>query len=324
MRHLAEVLRWSTATRVGWVAIVASAVGMAAPVLVGAAMGNLRAGLAASVGGLLVGGAGASRDLRAHLEQLVTALGPAVAAVTVAAFAAGHGWWTDAIVVLLGGVAAAIAGLGRPLAVMAMRFVLFLIIAITVAETASDRGGVAVLILAGALWASAVGLALGALARVMPGHRNAAGRSRPAEPDGETERCAIAAAPGASRGLAICTEAHLLPGCCGRAAVVVARTPPSLDRADGRAGDAMADRDGAGADDAARARRRLGRAGDRCAARLHAGRVGPGARDCCARRVAPRAAGAELSRLFHGHDAPHHSCCWMPASRSGSVSSSIA
>ena len=177
MRHLAEVLRWSTATRVGWVAVVASALGMAVPVLVGAAMGNLRAGLAASVGGLLVGEAGASRDLRAHLEQLITALVPAVAAVTVAAFAAGHGWWTDAIVVLLGGVAAAIAGLGRPLAVMAMRFVLFLIIAIAVAETASNQPGFAVLILVGALWASAVGLALGALARVMPGHRN-----QPADP----------------------------------------------------------------------------------------------------------------------------------------------
>jgi Fusaric acid resistance protein-like len=178
MRHLSEVLRWSTAARVGWVAIVASALGMAVPVLVGAAMGNLRAGLAASVGGLLVGGATASRDLRAHIEQLVTALGPAVAAVTVAAFAAGHGWLTDAVVALLGGVAAAIAGLGRPLAVMAMRFVLFLIIAITVAETASNEPVFAVLILAGALWASAVGLALGAQARAMPGHRGL-----PAAPD---------------------------------------------------------------------------------------------------------------------------------------------
>ena len=175
-RHLAEVLRWSTATRVGWVAIVASALGMAAPVLVGAAMGDLEAGRL--VGGLLVGGATASRNRRAQFVHLVTKLAPAMAAVTVAAFAAGHGWLTDATVVLLAGMAAAIAGLGRPLAVMAMRFVLFLIIAITVAETSSDRGGVSALILAGALWASAVGLALGALARAMPGHRGL-----PAAPD---------------------------------------------------------------------------------------------------------------------------------------------
>ena len=60
--HLAKVFTWSREERVDWVAIFGSGLGMAGPVLLGAAFGNLALGVAMAVGSLLVGGVGADRD----------------------------------------------------------------------------------------------------------------------------------------------------------------------------------------------------------------------------------------------------------------------
>ena len=163
--HLAKVFTWSRKERVDWVAILASAIGMGAPIGLGAAIGNIGLGLTMAVGSLLVGGVGAGRDRPAQLRALLEALVPAAVAATVAILIAGHGWVSDATMTLLVGAAAAVAAMGRPVASMAIRFILLLVITMAVAENIPNRSGLLLLIGAGALWTCALSLFLGALAR---------------------------------------------------------------------------------------------------------------------------------------------------------------
>lgn len=168
--HLAAAFRWSAAPETDWVAILASAIGMAAPILLGAAIGRLAPALSVAVGSLLVGGVGACGGWRAQAAALIAALVPAAAAAVVAVVVAGHGWPSDAAVVVLAGFAGALAAMGRPVAGMAIRFILLLIITMAVADNVPDRAGLLLLMAVGALWTSILSLVLGALARVA-GHR---------------------------------------------------------------------------------------------------------------------------------------------------------
>ncbi|HWK45596.1 MAG TPA: FUSC family protein [Stellaceae bacterium] len=163
--HFAEALQWSTETEVEPVELLSSAIGMAAPVLVGAVTGHIALGLAASVGGLAVGGVGIGSSMRAQAHALTAALVPTAVAVLAAVLVSGHGWLTDAAVVLLSCAAATIGGYSRPLVTATIRFMLFLIIAVTLADAAPDRVGIVVLIAAGAFWTTFVSLFLGALDR---------------------------------------------------------------------------------------------------------------------------------------------------------------
>jgi len=177
--HLIEAFRWSTAIKTDWVEILASAIGMAAPILLGAALGELALGFGMAVGGLLVGGAAANNDWRAQGRALIAALVTAAAASSVAVAVTGHGWMSDAAVVLLAGAAGAVAAMGRPVAPMAIRFILLLIITVTVAENIPDRAGLLFLIVAGALWTAAVSLLLGALARARRGRQDTPAEAAP-------------------------------------------------------------------------------------------------------------------------------------------------
>jgi hypothetical protein len=144
--HLAEAFRWSTETRPNWVEFFAAAIGMAVPILLGAAMG---------------------------------ALVPAAATSVIAISVAGHSWMSDTAVALLAGAAGLLAAMGRPVAPMAIRFILLLVITVTVADNVTDRDGLLFLIAAGALWTSAVSLLLGALARARRGRHDIAAETAP-------------------------------------------------------------------------------------------------------------------------------------------------
>ena len=210
--HLAKVFTWSREERVDWVAIVGSGLGMAGPVLLGAAFGNLALGLAMAVGSLLVGGVGAGRDRLAQVRALAAALVTAVAAATAAVLMAGHGWVSDALMTLLAGAAGLAAAMGRPVAPLAIRFILLMIITLAVADTVPARGGLLLLIAAGALWTCAVSLFLGALARLRGGAA-AAPEQAPPPLTLKSAADALATCAQASRRLAICVAADALP--CG-------------------------------------------------------------------------------------------------------------
>ena len=165
-KHLLEACRWSAGGEVEAAEIAAAALGMATPVLLAAVRGSgdLAPGLAAAMGSLAAG------RFRARLGREAEALAPAVLAALLAVICAGHGWLTQAALVLLAGIAATVGGFSRAMAVATTRFVLFLMIVGTVATptqafAAKEATGLLILITGGALWTSALGLALGAAVR---------------------------------------------------------------------------------------------------------------------------------------------------------------
>jgi Fusaric acid resistance protein-like len=170
--HLAEAFRWSADTSVDWADILAAGIGMAGPVLLGAATGHLPAGLAASVGSMMAARVGATQNGQSRPAELKVALASAIAAPVAAALAVGHDWLSDAAVTLLTGGVALIGGFSRPFAAATTRFVLFLLIAMPVAEGAESRQGLLLMMFAGALWTVLVSRFLGALTRAGRGHGN--------------------------------------------------------------------------------------------------------------------------------------------------------
>ena len=110
--HLAAVFRWSAAAETDWVAILASALGMAAPILLGAASGRLGSAWAWR-SAACCSAARRPGDARAQAVALISALVPAGAAAILAIALAGHGWVSDAVVVVLAGAAGPVAAMGR-------------------------------------------------------------------------------------------------------------------------------------------------------------------------------------------------------------------
>jgi hypothetical protein len=182
--HLRQALNWSTEAELHWVEMLGAGIGLAAPILAGAALGELRVGLIAAVGSLMVGGLAVGPSLRAQARRLLAILVPAAAAAVAAALLARHGRASDVALVLLAGVAAVAGGFSRPMAAATTRFVLCLMIAAAIAEEMPQRALLVALILAGAVWTGAVGLALGALARALrrPQAPSAAAAAAAAEP----------------------------------------------------------------------------------------------------------------------------------------------
>ena len=144
-----------------------SGLGMAGPVALGAVAGHLPLGLAASVGGLAVGALapGWSREepdprpAGRHSQQLAAA---SLAAILIS----GLGRAPDAAMALLAVAAATIGGYSRPMAAATTRFIVFLAIAVNLADTTSHPIGPLALVVAGALWTACLGVVLGVLARV--------------------------------------------------------------------------------------------------------------------------------------------------------------
>ncbi len=174
--------RWSADKSVDWADILAAGIGMAGPVLLGAATNHLPAGLAASVGSMMAARPGTIQNGQSRPAELKVALASAIAAPVAAALAAGHDWLSDAAVTLLAGGAALIGGFSRPFAAATTRFILFLLIAIPVAEGAESRQGLLLMMFAGALWNVLVSRFLGALTRAGRGHGNPPAPSTASQP----------------------------------------------------------------------------------------------------------------------------------------------
>ncbi|HUL55496.1 MAG TPA: FUSC family protein [Usitatibacter sp.] len=162
-RHLSETLKWS-GSRPDWPHAIAAALAMTVPVAVGHATGHLEEGLAASVGGLMIGGLGTLASVREQAIDIALAVAAAaaamLAALDLAAFAAGR------ITLVLVAFAAALAGgFSMAAAIASTRFVLFLMIAIGMMEGGGDPWALALMVAAGAAWSALVNLAIGAFVR---------------------------------------------------------------------------------------------------------------------------------------------------------------
>jgi hypothetical protein len=159
--HLREVLGWTPAAPLNARTIAIAALGMAAPVIVGLALGKPHLGFTIGLGAMLLAdqssaGAAASQDRPSAFAALL----PAALAVTLATLIAG-GPWTDPAMILLAAVAATISGYSRPVAVTAIRFIVYLVLSVSLLDSAGGhRTAVALVFGLGALWNMAIRMLL--------------------------------------------------------------------------------------------------------------------------------------------------------------------
>jgi hypothetical protein len=155
--HLREVLGWTAAEPLTARTIAIAALGMAAPVVVGLALGKPHLGFTIGLGAMLLADqtsaqAPASQDR----PSAVSALLPAALAVTLATLVAG-GPWTDPAMIALAVSAATLSGYSRPVAVTAIRFIIYLVLSVSLLDSAGGhRTAIALVFGLGALWNVAI------------------------------------------------------------------------------------------------------------------------------------------------------------------------
>lgn len=176
-RHLrlAEALRWEkTGEPLDARTVAVAALGMAVPALAGLALGRPGMGFTIGLGAMLLAGGPPSAGAATEPPAPGAAILPATLAVVAATLIAGAPW-TDAAMIALAGVAAAISGYSRPVAVAAIRFIIYLMLSVSLIDAATDHRGAAALVFGlGALWNVAIRLLLA--------------RRRPASPPAEPAR----------------------------------------------------------------------------------------------------------------------------------------
>ena len=157
--HFASAFQWSRKERVGWRTIVVAAIGMAVPALAGLAAGQLAIGFNIGLGAMLFTSGPAEEG--AEQPSQLSAVAPALLAVAAATLTAGEPW-SGAVAIALAAVAAMTSGYSRPVAVGAIRFIVYLMLCASLLESAgAHRGGAALLFGAGALWNMAIRAMLG-------------------------------------------------------------------------------------------------------------------------------------------------------------------
>ena len=164
MRELAEILadsfRWTRGHSPPAFQVIAAALGVAGPVALGAATGDLRLGMAASLGGLALsrGGEGATVWERA-ISMAGAALSGAVA-VAVGGAITQLGGVAVFLVPAVAAVATLFGGINRSIGQITARFTLFTIIATGTGVAAGKPIDLAILFLFGAIWTAGFSLAL--------------------------------------------------------------------------------------------------------------------------------------------------------------------
>jgi hypothetical protein len=146
-------------------AMAVTALGMGVPILIGVSIGRPHVGLAASLGAMWVGGAPRGATLAEHWRTVRDIVLAAIGAAVAASLIARHGLWSDSGLVLAAGFAALAGGFSRPAAVASQRFIVFATIGLGIADHATNRPALAILVAEGAVWAALCALAIGAAAR---------------------------------------------------------------------------------------------------------------------------------------------------------------
>jgi hypothetical protein len=167
--RLGEALHWSREGRIDGRTVAVAALGMTAPVGVGLLVGQPEIGFTIGLGAMLLtdaasasgASAGASGGATAQdRPHPASALAPAVLAVCIATVIGGLPW-TDAAMIALAGMAAAVSGYSRPVGVAAIRFIVYFVLSFTLLQNAGEhRAGAALIFGLGALWNIAVRLML--------------------------------------------------------------------------------------------------------------------------------------------------------------------
>ncbi len=163
---LAGSLRWSTANRRRVSQVVAAALGLSVPALLGAVTGRLGMGLAASFGGLAMAGVGEGETPgeQAASQGLTLILGGV--AILFGAAVGRHGALLDLSVPLVALAAGVIGRISRPLAGATTRFMLFTVIATGMGESGGRPASLAALFVLGAALTAGLSMVLRPLDRL--------------------------------------------------------------------------------------------------------------------------------------------------------------
>jgi hypothetical protein len=165
-RHIVEALGWSAHEPVGWRVMLGAAIGVAVPAALGLLAARPAVGFALAMGAMLFGGPesaeqggehGAGRRSLSGIAASAVFVGLAPPIATLCA-----GWnWGDALAIALVTVLAAVSGYSRPFAVAAMRFIVFLVMSMSImSQPGGHPGGVALLLGLGAIWGAIIRVAL--------------------------------------------------------------------------------------------------------------------------------------------------------------------
>jgi len=165
-RHVMEMLGWTAHEPVGWRAILGAALGVAVPAAAGLLFGKAAIGFAIAMGAMLFGGPESAEKSGEHGAGRRSLTGIFVSAVFVGlappiATLCARWNWGDALAIALVGVLAAVSGYSRPFAVAAMRFIIFLVMSMSVAsQPGGNPGDVALMLGLGAIWGAIIRVTL--------------------------------------------------------------------------------------------------------------------------------------------------------------------
>ena len=161
-RHVMEMLGWTAHQPVGWRAILGAVLCVAVPAAAGLLFGRGPIGFAVAMGAMLFGGpesaeqggtqeAGRRSLTGIFVSALFVALAPPIATLCTR-------WsWGDAAAIALVAMLAAISGYNRRFAMATMRFIIFLVMSMSIAgQPGGNPGGVALLLSLGAIWGAII------------------------------------------------------------------------------------------------------------------------------------------------------------------------
>jgi hypothetical protein len=150
MTHWRRIFGWNATAQPDAPEAAAIGLGMGLPVLVAEAAGAAPPGLAAAMGAMQAGNAQGEGGGRALAREMA-----ALALGTLAALAiARHGGWSMVAMVLLAGLAALAGGYSRPMAMATGRFIVVLVLVLSLAERSAAPGALLLPLAAGAALAT--------------------------------------------------------------------------------------------------------------------------------------------------------------------------
>lgn len=152
--------RWAEAKQAAAPQMVAAALGLSAPMALGAWSGHLQSGMIASLGGLAAGVQSENGAARERLSSLMQAVVAGSAATFIGASLSGNPLAVALGIPAVAAAAAVFGGISRPLARSATQFIIFLIIAGNTNARGASPAEITALFALGAFWAAALSLAL--------------------------------------------------------------------------------------------------------------------------------------------------------------------
>lgn len=156
------ILHWSRAERVGASRILASAIGLAVPVVAGAATGHTPEGMTAAMGGLAMAEVGDTGSAVQRVADVLRCLLAVMASVLLGTFVTRQGVAGALAMVAAAAIASALGSTSREAVKATTKFTIFMAIATYSTWPQGDPARMVGAFGAGAVWAGAVALTLSA------------------------------------------------------------------------------------------------------------------------------------------------------------------